>query len=87
MKFVLGDRVQYNDDYLLYEEMRGETGTVLDEMDTGEVAVRWDRYDEERHDCGGRCETGYGWYVPKLELIFLYDIEDNIGNVHLEEVL
>lgn len=71
-RFRAGDRVKCIRRGLGYA-MLGETGTVLDIFpDSNVAAVRWDTLiDEEhptRHNCGGRCEWGYGSFVKARDI-------------------
>lgn len=76
--FEIGDRVRLNWD------MRdrvddgpdfycGITGTVvvLDDDRLYDIGVRWDfdRPDAVCHTLDGRCEDGYGWWVPSEALL------------------
>ena len=71
MKFQAGDRVRCLKRYGEGSNP-GDTGTVL--LDGKYlVKVEWDEFMDCRHDCGGLCEHGYGWNVPRenLELLRL----------------
>jgi len=62
------DRVVVN-----YPEFKvvNEKGTVLG-VNKYDYSVRLDVYDiEDRHDCGGLCENGYGLWVPKEDVTLI----------------
>lgn len=68
MKLVLceGDTVEsiVSSPYGLSSINVGSVGVVV-HVQPYSVGVRWDfdTPDSEAHNCGGRCEEGYGWYV------------------------
>lgn len=53
----------------------GSVGVVV-HVQQHSVGVRWDfdTPDSHAHDCGGRCEKGYGWYV-RLKDVKLIETE------------
>lgn len=62
-RFRAGDRVLCISSCLEFATL-GETGTVLDIFpDSNVAAVKWDKKSAHRHNCGGRCEWGYGSFV------------------------
>lgn len=59
---LLGKRVEILDNY--EKDIKGLKGVVVDIMGGGNnLAIQFDE-DIDGHDCGGRCDYGYGWYVP-----------------------
>lgn len=55
----------------------GDSGTVCGIGDKGRrIAVKWDNY-INGHDCEGKCEYGYGWWVDSecIELDEFSDVE------------
>ena len=88
MKFAVGDRV-----ICIRPEWGvqvGEVGTVVKAWsgnsltDTG---VRWDNYDDIRHDCDGLCDRGHGlWFYPsKMERLDVAENED-LGDICFDEL-
>ena len=64
MDFRVGDRVQSTiKDSPGLEE--GEYGTVIKILNTGDAYIRWDEYNENRHDGYGDIPNGHGWFVGK----------------------
>lgn len=64
MGFCVGDRVQSTiEDFPGLE--KGEYGTVIKILDTGDAYIRWDEYNENRHDGYGDIPNGHGWFVGK----------------------
>ena len=66
-KFAPGDRVvyTYSGSHMV---SRGETGTVVC-IDNGcSIGVCWDKEDWRKHNCGGLCERGHGYWVVSIEL-------------------
>lgn len=64
--FKVGERVIAIYDY--DEVQRFDTGTVCVDNSEG-PGVRWDKSSKYKHDCNGRCENGYGWFVPPYMVI------------------
>lgn len=55
----------------------GDYGTVCDIGNNGRrIAVKWDDY-VNGHDCDGKCDYGYGWWVDStcIELDEFSDVE------------
>lgn len=77
-KFQPGDRVICNAVVIDSKRVLGKTGTILDTSSKPgtSYAVRWDEKLRAGHDCGGRCEDGYGWYVNEnaIELLCTEDM-------------
>lgn len=82
--FRIGDRVTL----CVPEDMDkgvvlGDTGTVVDFDGVSRVGVRWDEFDERKHNCSCHCEDGYGWYVRPADLSHIapeseaFDMEDD----------
>lgn len=75
-KFKKGDRVRVKtlDGYEGAEIEVGETGTILgakwDHPAFG-AAVRFDKHNENKHDCLGGCEDCHGLWVPEESLELL----------------
>ena len=61
-------------------EWKGNVVTVVDEKPdeklkyiNNTVGVKFSRKSEKRHDCKGKCLSGYGWYYPIKDLEFVED--------------
>lgn len=83
--FRVGDKVigigQYNG-----IEIDGTKGEVI-EIEGGKIGVRWKK-DIGGHNCGGKCEKGYGWYVNKENLGLLNPVpikKSKYGGIELSE--
>lgn len=73
MKFVfqyeVGDHVICLDTTSVIGVNAGETGVVVDiqpnnlQPNKYMIGVCWDKKVRNRHDCGGTCKKGHGWYV------------------------
>jgi len=60
--YRVGDRVRVINGFGAFEI--GETGTVVrDNTNTNSVGVRFDEYNNNRHDCVLLCKEGYGWFL------------------------
>lgn len=68
VSFNIGDRVRCVRSYQdgVYP---GECGMVV-AVKQDYLYVRWDSFLETRHNCGGRCERGYGWNLPSSHVVF-----------------
>ena len=92
MDFRVGDRVQSTIEDLPGLE-RGEYGTVVKILYTGDAYIRWDEYNESRHDGYGDIPNGHGWFVGKKWLnTFLQTILESCqkaitSNFYLEMTL
>jgi len=66
-KFAPGDRVVYT--YSRSGMVKyGEEGTVVC-IDNGcSIGVCWDKVDWRKHNCGGLCEKGHGYWVVSTDL-------------------
>jgi len=51
---------------------KGETGIIVDETlvdhPSTRAWTRWDNYNSNLHNSGGRCENGHGWAVSVDEV-------------------
>ena len=48
---------------------KGDTGTVVDIRDGGEIyGVRWDKVFPRGYDLYGKCDTGHGWEVYTMNI-------------------
>ena len=68
--FTPGQRVKFIDKYNSEIEY-GETGTVVPHhyyMETGRVAVDWDKAKPIRHNCAGTARNNHGWCVWEQEI-------------------
>lgn len=64
MGFQVGDRViSLVGDFPGLEE--GELGTIVEFDDFGEPIIRWDRYNDVRHNADGVVTSGHGWFVDR----------------------
>ena len=72
MRLKEGDRVRIaTDDSRIGRVLNTDVGTVQYRSSSGNCYVRWDRYDEGRHNNNGRCEKGHGWMLHEVELELL----------------
>lgn len=64
--FQKGDRIMFTQDEDPDGEISyGELGTVREIGDyVDSLGVEWDKHSDARHDLGGSCDYGYGWWVP-----------------------
>lgn len=64
----LGDRIIMTGAYNY--AFHGDTGTIREIYPEGEsscpIGIEFDDYRESRHNLGGRCADGYGYWVPSL---------------------
>jgi hypothetical protein len=62
IEYVIGDIIIVDTN----SGLPGDAGVVvcLDKL-PGLIGVRFNRPHKLFHDCGGKCEFGYGWYVPR----------------------
>lgn len=80
--FQIGDRVRIREgmvpDRLIKAGFHpNTTGTIMAFADSTfvvgrkRVGIKWDKYCKGMHDLGGRCETGFGWWLLdfKIELV------------------
>lgn len=85
-KFYVGGRVVLLADGNGYDGnpamVEGITGTVCS---TGSrCGVRWDLEFQKGHTCNGKCENGFGWYVP-YEYLELETVDNTLfENVEAE---
>lgn len=57
-RLKVGDRIRVVRD--IWPHQKGERGTIVD---LGyDVGVKFDYYNPARHDLGGHCEHGHGWW-------------------------
>lgn len=92
MNFEVNDRVVAVGNDLFANVQPGEMGTIIRVEFDDTLAVRWDCYHEDAHDCNipELCENGYGTYVGPNE-IELLDIGDDLAadilSCSLEEII
>lgn len=97
MEFEVGDRVvivgmaeegSLRYDYLNPDLEIGDAGVMVGIPDRWgyEYAVRFDREIINGHDCDGKCDRGFGWFIRSDEYI-LEKEDDNIVPPTPEEIL
>ena len=64
----------------------GKSGTIVnifyDKFSREYCGIAFDEY-VSGHDCGGRCEYGYGWNIASIDLIPI----DSCKSIGLEELI
>lgn len=84
--FQIGDRVKCvrcPETKTILPDMEGEVVTTTLRGNTPYIGVKWDVY-VSGHDCGGRCEYGYGWWILKQDIQLIEDeqeYEDAVFNI------
>lgn len=44
---------------------RGEYGTIVRILDSGDPYIRWEEFNSRRHDGYGDIHNGHGWFVGR----------------------
>lgn len=69
MKLKAGDRVRIvRDKKSVGRVLDIDIGTVQYRSPSSNCYVRWDRFDDRKHDNMGRCEKGHGWMLSEVDL-------------------
>ncbi len=59
-KYPIGTRIRMIRDYYI---LKGKTGTIKD-ITTTQYGVQFDEFKPGLHTLSGRCDAGFGYYVP-----------------------
>ena len=86
MNYKVGDRVRslLNDYPGLSAD---ECGTIVKLRKANTPVIEWDKFNRERHDCGGLVTNGHGWYVysnSHIELIHQCEDLGDICDTHMD---